>query len=150
MLLAGLTRIPGELPTMSNNTFAQLIFRLLLPLHYPLAKRHQRYFHHLKMLAGKGNADDSKEQQDAKNDVGQGNPDAATKNPDNIKQQADAAGSLRGAYHLLAKRPECKHPQLKTLQPERNANDSEAKYQATSQIAQRSKESAENQPDDIA
>lgn len=102
------------------------------------------------MLLRKRNTDDGDEEQEPKYNMGDGDPEAAAKNPDDVEYQAQAAAVLRSAYYLLPEGPECKKTKLETLQSERNADDGEAKHQAADKIAHGRKEAAKNKPDKVS
>ena len=78
------------------------------------------------MLSSKGQANDGNAKQQAKNKMGDGNPDAATNDPDDIgkSQQAAPAGTI--INHFSAKGPKHEFCKFKTLQSEWNANDGDA------------------------
>lgn len=114
------------------------------------AKRHQGKFHHFKMLFCKRDTDNGKEQQQAKNNMRDRDPDTAAKDPDDVEQKRNTAVPLRSAYCPLSKWPKGKQSKLKTLQPEGYAYDGKAKHKATYKITDRSKEAAEQEPDQVA
>ena len=102
------------------------------------------------MLAGKGNPDYSDRQQQPENNMTDGQPDAAAEKPDQIQHQADTAAAGSRVNCHAPKRPQYKCRQLKTLQPERNANDGGTKHHTANAIKQGRIQAAEKQPDQIA
>ena len=64
-----------------------------------------------------------------------GGVQTTTEQPDNITDQAKAPTIAAIAHHFLAKRPEYKTCQLKTLKPPWYTDNSNAKYKASEQVA---------------
>jgi len=55
-----------------------------------------------------------------------GDPKAATDDPDDVHEQVEATGTCGIAHHLFPKGPECQDTELEALQPEGNAYDGKA------------------------
>ena len=79
-----------------------------------------------------------------------GDPEATTKDPDDVHDQRQATGRCCIAHYFLTKGPQRQYAQLKALQPKGNTDDGEAKHKATYKVAKGRKESAEDEPDEIA
>ncbi len=104
-----LRRDGGKSPDLRNNNKIS---------HQPFTKRHQAYFYQLKMLAAKGDTNDSEVQQYAEDNMRDGSPQSAAEQPDDVEDCSKATCIIGIAYYLRTKR--CQHYKayLKTLQAE--------------------------------
>ena len=115
-----------------------------------LPKRRQRQPRHLKMLPSKRYANDGDAKENPKKQVGEGNPDAADKNPDDIHQDAEATARAIRRPNLATERPEGEDGKFQRLDAERYADDGNHKDKAGNQIFHRRDEATEEEPDDVA
>ena len=77
-------------------------------------------------------------------------PQAAAKYPYDIKEQRKTACIIAAADHFSAKRRQHQNTDFKTLDAERNADNSDTQHQTPDEIKQCTYQPAKYQPDDIA
>jgi hypothetical protein len=109
-------------------------------------ERHQREFYQLQMLSGEWYPDDRKTKQKGEDQMHQRGVQSTAQQPDNITKKIDASHGVLRRYDPLAKWPKNQPCQLKTLQPERNSDDRQAKHETAEDIPHRGKESTTDQP----
>ena len=97
-----------------------------------------------------GDADDGDAEQQAIEDVGKTDPDAANEEPQHIHEHAQTARLRLLPLHLRAERPDGQHAQLHALQTERDADDGYHQNQSCDEILNGSMQPAKDQPDDIS
>ena len=95
-------------------------------------------------------SDDGDAEQQAIEDVGKANPNAAHEEPQHIHEHAQAARLRLFPFHFRAERPDGQHAQLHTLQTERDADDGYHQNQSCDEILNGSMQPAKDQPDDIS
>lgn len=102
------------------------------------------------MLPGKRYTDDRDEQDGGKYQVYKSSVQSAAEQPNDIGKQRETAGAAGLGHDLLAEGPQYDGSQFKTLQSPGQADDCNAQYQPTKQVAQGRPEAAEHEPDKIA
>ena len=95
------------------------------------------------------NADDGDAEQQAIEDVGKTNPDAANEEPQHIHEHAQTARLRLLPLYLRAERPDGQHAQLHALQAEWDADDGYHQNQSCDEILNGSMQPAKDQPDDV-
>ena len=89
-------------------------------------------------------------EQQAVEEVGETDPDAAHEEPQHVHKHAQTARLRLFPLHLRAERPDGQHAQLHALQAERNADDGYHQNQSCDEILNGSMQSAKDQPNDVA
>ena len=97
-----------------------------------------------------GDADDGDAEQQAVEDVGEKDPDAAHEEPQHIHEHAQTARLRLLPLYLRAERPNGQHAQLHTLQTERDADDGYHQNQSGDEILNGSMQPAKDQPNDVS
>ena len=97
-----------------------------------------------------GNADDGDTEQQAVEDVGETDPDAANEKPQHIHEHAQTTRLRLLPLHLRAEGSNSQHAQLHALQTERDADDSYHQHQSCDEILDGSMQPAKDQPNDVA
>ena len=95
-------------------------------------------------------ADDGDAEQQAVEDVGETDPDAANEEPQHVHEHAQTAGLRLLPLHLRTERPDGQYAQLHALQTKRDADDGYHQYQSCDEILNGSMQTAKDQPNYIA
>ena len=115
-----------------------------------LSEGHEANGDKFEMLGGKGQPHDRNGQEEAKQEVHQCNVKTSEDQPKNIEQGRQASGRGRSGNDLLTKGPKLQIGQLETLDPEGDTDDGATEDEASEQISQCGKKSAEYHPDEVA
>ena len=91
-----------------------------------------------------GDADDGDAEQQAVEDMGETDPDAAHEEPQHIHEHAQTARLRLLPLHLRAERPDGQHAQLHALQAEWDADDGYHQYQSCDEILNGSMQSTKD------
>lgn len=102
------------------------------------------------MLFCKRQTDNRDRKQNTENQMRQRDPYSAQKDPDNVKNSRKATRGARYLPHMLAEGEERHNTYFKTLDTERDANDSQAERQPGGHIFEKNDKSAENKPDNVS
>ena len=102
------------------------------------------------MLDAEWDADDGDAECDSQTDMCKGDLDAAKHYPDDVHQDAQAAGVARARGDVMAERPECQSRHLEQLHSERYAYDGHAEQQTYQRVIKANEETSKNNPKYIA
>jgi len=119
-------------------------------VHYFPSEGRQRQMSHFEMLFAEGYANDCDVECHPEPYVGQRNPNASHKKPDDIHHSAQTPWLVLLFHHPCAKRPQAQRCQLDALQAKRDANDCHHHRYARHHIFQGCCQSTEQKPNYIA
>ena len=102
------------------------------------------------MLSCEGNTDDGNEEYGSKNEMDQCCIESAENKPDDIKEQGKTTFPPLLGHNFFSEWPEYQSCNFEALQSPGNTYDGNAQNKSSEYIAQGSKESSEDEPDDIS
>ncbi len=102
-----------------------------------------------KMLQSERYANDSDAKHRAQHQMGKANADAADKNPNDIHQNGQTAAIRWRTAYFTAKRHQSYQGKFQSLQPERDTDNRNHKYQARNDVFQKNQQAAQYYPQDI-
>lgn len=103
----------------------------------------------LEMLQSERNADNGDAKHGAQHQMGEANADAADKNPNDIHQNGQTAAIRWRTAYFAAKRHQSHQGKFQGLQPKRDTNNRNHKYQARNKVLQKNQQAAQHYPQDI-
>ena len=102
------------------------------------------------MPDAKGNADDSDAEQQAENQVKNGNLPPSRQNPEEIHKHGQTSGLIGAVHQLMTKGPQCICAQFEELHAKRYADDGDAHQQPHQVIYQGDDDTAQQKPEYVA
>ena len=101
------------------------------------------------MHQAKGDANDGDAEQEAVEEMGETNDDAAYDEPQHIHEDAQTAGLRWHPFHVFAEGPDGEYAELYALQAEGDADDGDHQKHAGDEILQGYVKTAKYEPDDV-
>ena len=102
------------------------------------------------MHLSKGDANDGDAENEAVENMGEPDPDAAHEEPQHVHEYAQTAGLRWLPLYFRAERPDGQHTQLHALQTEWDADDGYHQHQSGDEVFQGNVQPAKDNPDDVS
>ena len=117
---------------------------------YFFSKGEDRADGHLEVLHAPGDAHDGDAEQQAEDQVEDGDLPPAEQDPDEVHHHRHAARLVGTVHQLMAERPEGVGPQFEKLDAKGDADDGDAQHEPHDVVNQGDDESAQDEPEDVA
>lgn len=115
-----------------------------------LAEWDEGNLHELEVLSGEGDADDGDGEDDAEDEVQDGDVGAAEADPEDVHEDGQAAGLIGLEADVPAERKKRKARYLHGLQPKRNSYDGDHKYKAADEVEHGEDDAPEQKPENVS
>ena len=123
------------------------------PLHFLLdflAEGNEGGEDHLEVLEAPGDAYDGDAEEEAEEQVEEGDLPPACQDPDQVHRHGNAAGFIGPVNEFVPERPEGVPPQFEELDAERDADKGDAHHESDQKVEQGDEQAAEQQPQKIS